>query len=98
MKLSGETHCQYCDCPKEIWTKSLTTYDGDECKLFESFLSLAEFKLSAAELIEIATMELPKEFPDITDIDATVKELMDIILECGVLDNPYPENSESTSA
>jgi len=89
--LSGETHCTHCECPKEIWAKSLTTYQGDECQLFESFLSLAEFKLSAAELTEIATRELSKEFPDIADIDATVKELMGIILECGVLDNPYPE-------
>ena len=91
MKLSGENHCEYCECPKEIWTKSLTAYQGDECKLYDSFLSLAEFKLSAAELIEIATKELPKEFSDITDLDATAKELMDIILEFGILDNPYPD-------
>lgn len=93
-QLSGETHCQYCNCPKELWTKSLKTYEGDECKLYESFLSLAEFKLSAKELIEIAKKELPKEFPDITDLDATIKELMDIILACGILDNPYPEIGE----
>ncbi|MHB8124695.1 MAG: hypothetical protein ACYDEJ_03465 [Desulfitobacteriaceae bacterium] len=92
--LSGKVHCEYCQCPIEVWDDNeppLKTYSGDGCKLFDSFSSLAEWKLSAAELIEIATRELPKEFPDIADIDATVKELMDIILECGILDNPYPD-------
>jgi hypothetical protein len=95
--LSGKVHCDYCECPIELWNADeplFKTYSGDGCKLYDSFFSFAEWKLSAAELIEIATKELPKEFPDITDIDATVKELMGIVLECGILDNPYPEKEK----
>jgi len=91
--LSGKVHCEYCQCPIEVWNDDeplFKTYSGDGCKLYDSFSSLIEWSMSADELTEIAKRELPKEFDDITDLDATVKELMDIILEVGMLDNPYP--------
>ena len=91
--LSGKTHCEYCMCPIEVWNDEeplFKTYSGDGCKLFDEFSSLIEYSMTAAELAELAIIELPKEFSDIEDISATVKELMDIILDCGVLDDPYP--------
>lgn len=83
--LSGENHCEYCECPKELWYKALKTYNGDECQLYESFSSLIEDEMTAEELTELALVELPKEFPDIPDIVATIKELVEIVAECGVL-------------
>lgn len=84
-----ELHCEYCQCPKDIWEKALITYDGDECKLYDSFLDLvnSDFPndLTPQQVTDIAKRELPKEFSDITDIDATVKELVDIVINCGVI-------------
>lgn len=80
-----EYHCNYCHCPKELWSRTLTTYSGDECELFDSFLSLIQDKMNSSELTKVATEELPKEFADIVDIGATVKELVQIVIDCGVL-------------
>ena len=87
-----EYHCESCVCPKELWKKSMTTYQGDECALYESFLSLIEDWMTAEDLMKIAIEELPKEFTDIEDLNATVKELVEIVVECGVI------SSASTSA
>ncbi|HHY26422.1 MAG TPA: hypothetical protein GX523_06685 [Desulfitobacterium dehalogenans] len=82
-----EYHCEYCYCPKDIWKKCLTTYDGDECKLYDSFSSLIPFDddITPQRLGLIARNKLPREFPDIIDIDATVTELVSIALDCGVI-------------
>ncbi|SHH87178.1 hypothetical protein [Desulfosporosinus lacus] len=80
-----EYHCECCMCPKDIWTRSLTTYNGDECQLYESFLSLLEDWMTAKDLSKVAIEELPKEYSDIYDIVATVKEMVDIVVDCGVI-------------
>ena len=85
-KAASELHCEYCMCPKDIWKKALVTYDGDECKLYASFLDLIGLDdLTPQQLTNIAKQELPKEFPDITNINATVRELVDIVIDCGVI-------------
>ena len=84
-----EVHCEYCECPKETWKKCLTTYDGNECKLYSRFFDLvfdADQDLTPEQLTAIAKQELPKEFLDITDLDGTVKELVDIVIDCGVIE------------
>jgi hypothetical protein len=80
-----EYHCEYCSCPKEIWKKCLMTYNGDECKLYDSFLDLIDYEMNSEELTAVAREELPKEFPDIVDLDATVAELVGIALECELI-------------
>lgn len=85
---TSKYHCEYCCCPKDVWKHCMTTYQGDECKLYESFLSLVEDWMTPAILTKVALKELPEEFPDITDIDATVAELVEIALECGVITRP----------
>lgn len=80
-------HCGICLCPEEVWSKTLTTYNGVECRLYESFLSLIEDGITSEELIKVTIEKLPKEFSDIEDIDATVKELVKIVIDCGVLAN-----------
>ena len=80
-----EYHCEYCHCPKELWSRTLTTYNGDECRLYDSFLSLVQDGMTPEELAKVAYAELPKEFPDITDISATVAELVQIVVDCGVV-------------
>lgn len=80
-----EYHCEYCCCPKEHWKPCLKTYSGDECKLYDSFSDLIEDGTTSEELTKLAIAELPKEFPDIKDIKATVKELVEIVLDCGVI-------------
>ncbi|MHB8124694.1 MAG: hypothetical protein ACYDEJ_03460 [Desulfitobacteriaceae bacterium] len=63
----------------------MKTYHGDECQLFESFLSLHEDWITKEDLRKVALVELPKEFSDISDLSATVDELIEILVECGVL-------------
>ena len=89
----SEVHCECCLCPKEIWEPTLKTYQGDECQLFESFSSLIEDEMTTEELTELALVELPKEFPDIPDIVATVKELVEIANDCGILYESSPGRS-----
>jgi len=81
-----EYHCEYCQCPKDVWKKCLKTYDGDECVLYESFISLIEDGISAEEITKLALVELPKEFPDLLNPIETIKEMIDIVVECGVLE------------
>ncbi len=87
-----EYHCEYCCCPKDIWKKSLTTYDGDECELIDSFFSLIPFDedITPQRLALIARNKLPREFPDIADIDATVAELVGIALDEGLIKEAKP--------
>lgn len=82
-------HCEYCQCPKDIWEKSVFSYDGDECKLYAYFLDLIPFydDITPQQLAAIAKQELPKEFNDITDIDTTVNELISIVIDCGVIED-----------
>lgn len=80
-----EYHCQYCMCPKEIWKPCVNSYQGDECHLYDSFLSLIEDGMTIETLTELAIEELPKEFSDIEDIGELVKELVDVAIDCGVL-------------
>jgi len=80
-----EYHCGCCMCPKDEWKKCLKTYDGDECVLYESFISLIKDGMSAEELTKLALAEMPKEFPDLLNPIETVKEIIDIVVECGVI-------------
>jgi len=85
VELSGEVHCQCCMCPKEIWKPSIKNYQGDECELYDSFSSLIEDDMTPEELTVITITELPKEYPDIEDINALTKELVGIAIECGFI-------------
>ncbi|GAB6170966.1 hypothetical protein JCM15765_04440 [Paradesulfitobacterium aromaticivorans] len=80
-----EYHCEYCQFPKDLWSPALKTYHGDECKLYDSFSSLIEDGITPQELTMVAQVELPKEFSNIPDIDMTVKELVQIVIDCGVI-------------
>lgn len=80
-----EYHCDYCMCPKSIWKKSIKSYSGDECQLYDSFSSLIEDGITPEELTKITITELPKEYPDIENIVALAKELVDIAIDCGVI-------------
>ncbi len=88
IKLSGEVHCQCCMCPIEIWVPVLKNYKGDECELSEHFMSLAEDWMTPEDLVKVAKTELPKEYSDIEDLDALVKELVEIAIECGLIRDP----------
>lgn len=88
-----EYYCGYCQYPKEIWEPALKTYQGDECHLYESFSSLIEDEMTAEELTELALVELPKEFPDLLNPSETIKEMVEIALECGVVWESLPANS-----
>lgn len=88
-----EIHCEYCSCPLEIWEKSpkaLTTYSGDECRLISSFFDMIFNELPGTPTHEWvfgkATTVLPHEFPEITDLEGTIKELMAIADDLGLLD------------
>jgi len=85
LTLSGKVHCGCCMCPIELWKPSIRNYKGDECELYESFLSLVEDGMTPAQLTTEALLELPKEFSDIEDIVALVDELVDIAIECGLI-------------
>ena len=93
---SSKVHCECCLCPKEIWKPFLTTYHGGQCELYESFSALIGDEMSAEELTELALVELPKEFPDIPDIVATVKELVEIANDCGILCEPSLPSSTAS--
>jgi len=80
-----EYHCGCCMCPKDEWKKCLKTYDGDECQLYEAFSSLIEDGMSVEELANLALEELPKEFSDLLNPVETIKEMMAIVVECGVI-------------
>ncbi len=80
-----EYHCEYCCCPKELWKKCLKTYDGDECKLYDSFISLIEDGMTTEELANLALEELPKEFSDLLNPVETIKEMIEVTIECGVI-------------
>ena len=91
---SREVHCECCLCPKEHWAPFLKTYNGDQCQLYEAFDSLLEDDGMTAEMLtELAMTELPKEFTDITDLAATVEEMMEIIIDCGILCESSPGSS-----
>ena len=83
--LSGEVHCGYCICPKEIWKPSIKNYQGNECQLVEFFLSLVEDWMTPEELTKVTIAELSKEYSDIEDIEALAKELVDVAIECGLI-------------
>jgi len=80
-----EYHCEYCQCPKGEWKKCLKTYDGNECVLHQSFISLIEDGMTAEELTKLALVELPKEFADLLSPIETVKEMVEIVVSCEVI-------------
>jgi len=43
--------------------------------------------MTAEDLTAVVIAELPKEYSDIKDITALAKELVDIAIECGVLES-----------
>lgn len=81
-----EYHCELCRCPKEIWNKVLKTYQGDECELYDSFSSLIEDGMTAEKLTQLALTELPKEFPHLLNPEETIEEMVEITIECGVIE------------
>jgi hypothetical protein len=85
LNLSGEHHCEYCHCPKEIWKPTIKNYQGDECQLIDTFFSLVEDWMTPEELTEVTMTELPKEYLDIENIEALAKELVEIAIECGLI-------------
>ena len=91
---TSKVHCECCLCPKEEWKPFLKTYQGDQCALYEAFDSLLEDDgMTAEQLSKLALIELPKEFPDIPDVVATVEEMMEIIIDCGILCESSPGSS-----
>ena len=75
------------------WQPTLKTYQGNECQLYESFSALIGDEMTAAELTELALVELPKEFSNIPDIVATVEELVEIANDYGMLRESSPTRS-----
>ena len=92
-----ETHCEYCMCPKEIFTdNNLKTYSGDRCKLYYYFSEVIdEFEskiipFTAKDIYKKCETELTKHITDIPDLKATVDELLEINdIELGVMPSNY---------
>jgi hypothetical protein len=95
--LSGEVHCQYCQCPKEIWKPSMKTYKGDECKLYDDFTN-AVYELEKAvkpfnnlDIINKCRTDFEADYSDIADFEATVNEMIEINIDLGVMPGNYGE-------
>jgi hypothetical protein len=81
----ADVHCQWCLCPKSVWKASnLKTYKGNECKLFSYFFDVIwdldngqpfTFKV-VVEKCKEHFLNDPDPITDISDWDATVKEMI----------------------
>jgi hypothetical protein len=84
MSNNNEYHCRYCYCPKDLWSKWMKTYDGDECKLYDSFTAIinefedAKTLFTNSDIYKKCTEVFARQFNDIVDIDATIKEMIDV--------------------
>ena len=85
-------HCDYCRCPLEMW-KPLETYKNDRsCELFSDFFDIiwdleeTERKYSYKEIYS-KCLEFKDKYPDILNFDESVKEMIEIGLDTGIITN-----------
>lgn len=91
-----KVQCEECLCPKEEPKPLLRTYQGDQCALSEAFGYLLDGEEMTAEtLTALALAKLPKDFPDIPDIAATVEELVELANDYGMLRESSPTRSHA---
>jgi len=88
-----EYHCDICMCPKEYW-KPMQTYKGRCCELYSDFLGIIfGFEnvrvFSRKDIIAKCNRMLRSEYKDIPDFGATINELMEIVIETGVMPTGY---------
>ncbi len=92
---SGAVHCQYCMAPVEIWKHSMTTYAGDECKLYSDFsdvvweLENTGKPFNDQDILEACRKGFEHEYTDIKDFEACINEMIGIHVECGVFSRDY---------
>lgn len=91
----SEIHCIYCQCPKDIWKPSMKTYQGDECKLLDDFLTviweLEESKepFNNQDIINKCRSDFEANFNDIEDFEATISELIETHFTEGYMPRNY---------
>lgn len=84
INLSGEVHCEYCQCPVEIWKPDLKTYKGDECKLYAAFyvviddLEDAKKPFTNDDIMAKCRTNFEGKYTDIEDFEATINEMINI--------------------
>lgn len=92
---TGEVHCQYCMCPKEVWKHTMKTYDGDECKLYDDFTNVIwkleeEIKpFNNQDIIERCRKDFGREYTDIKDFEAAINEMIEINYSEGYMPKNY---------
>lgn len=92
---TGDVHCEYCMCPKEVWKRSLRTYDGDECKLYSDFVDViwvfeeALKPFNNQEIFDKCRVEFEHEYNDIQDFEASITEMIQINVEEGYMPKNY---------
>jgi len=90
-----EIHCEYCQCPKDVWKKSMTTYNGDECKLYSDFmdsindLEEASKPFNDDDILKKFKLDFSNEYSGIKDFEPCVNEMIGINIDLGVMPSNY---------
>lgn len=90
-----DVHCQFCMCPVEVWKHSMETYEGDECKLYDDFLTIiwemekAIKPFSNSDIIKRCKEVFERKYNDIKDVEATIYEMIEINIDLGVMPDNY---------
>ena len=94
-------------CPKEIWERSLKTYNPEdetrECEIFSDVLdSLGDLEdinkpFDFNDILSKCKQDFEPDFPDIEDFSATIKEIVLICLEDGYMPKQFSDITYLTS-
>lgn len=90
-----EIHCEYCQCPKNIWKPSMNTYKGDECRLYDDFINVIwELEknikpFNNQDIISKCRTDFESNYSDISDFEASINEMISINIELGVMPCNY---------
>lgn len=86
-------HCDICRCPIEHW-EPLKAYPSDNsCKLYSDFFDVI-WELEEKERYNLKDVlkeceKFKKDYPDISDFDVAVREMIDIGIDTGIITGKY---------
>lgn len=93
-----EYHCEYCNCPKDLWKRDLKTFAPEdetvECQLMSEVFGIIldlEFKEKAFTLKDIAERiksDPEAQYPE-SVFNFTIAEIVDIYCEEGYMPDNY---------
>ena len=87
-------HCEYCGCPINLWTP-METYKSDRCcELYSDFYDVID-ELEERKIpyryrdILKECLKFKHEYPDISDFEASLHEMIEEDVDTGVIPELY---------